>query len=455
MVFPEPMNTGAHEAATTLNKRGNEMYFTRCEESSKEKPVPTCEIYFSKKKGKGWTSPVLLPLPYDSVTTFGHPSISEDGKILYFASDMKGGFGGKDIWMVKKMKRDEWSEPINLGNQINTNSDELFPFIHADGSLYFSSNGHVGMGGMDIYKAEFDVEGTLLSISNMKSPINSPLDDFGIIFEGKDERGYFSSNRFGGKGGDDIYQFRLPSLTITLSGVATDANTNSIVSGANVSLMGTDGTTATTITDNSGRYEFGKDIISEGVAYELTISKEGYLSTTDNRTTFGIIEDKPIECDFSLEPTQKEIVLPRIEYDFNSAQLREESKLALDALIAVLLDNPTVIIELRSHTDFRAGTEFNMTLSQNRAQVCVDYMVSKGVEPVRLVPIGMGETEPYVMDKKDGRLKMGVALDESYISSLRREKDREKAHQYNRRTDFKVLDKFYNPDTREILENDN
>ena len=167
-------------------------------------------------------------------------------KYLYFASDMKGGFGGKDIWMVKKMKRDEWSEPINLGNQINTSGDELFPFIHADGSLYFASNGHVGMGGMDIYKAEFDTEGTLLSISNMKSPINSPLDDFGIIFEGKDERGYFSSNRSGGKGGDDIYQFNLPSLTLTLSGIATDANTNGIVGGANVSLMGTDGTTATT-----------------------------------------------------------------------------------------------------------------------------------------------------------------------------------------------------------------
>ncbi|MBJ10035.1 MAG: hypothetical protein CMP66_01050 [Flavobacteriales bacterium] len=455
VVFPEPMNTGAHEAATSLNKRGNEMYFTRCEESSKEKPVPTCEIYFSKKKGKGWTAPVLLPLPYDSVTTFGHPSISEDGKILYFASDMNGGYGGKDIWMVKKMKRDEWSEPINLGDQINTSGDELFPFIHADGALYFASNGHVGMGGMDIYKAEFDAEGTLLSISNMKSPINSPLDDFGIIFEGKREVGYFSSNRTGGKGGDDIYQFNLPSLTLTLSGIATDANTNSIVGGANVSLMGTDGTTATTITDNSGRYEFGKDVISEGVAYELTISKEGYLSTSANETTFGVRESQDFVLDFSLEPTKKEIVLPRIEYDFNSAKLRQESKVALDALVAVLLDNPTVIIELRSHTDFRAGTEFNMGLSQNRAQVCVDYMVSKGVEPVRLIPIGMGETEPYVMDRKDGRLKMGVALDESYINSLRREKDREKAHQYNRRTDFKVLDKFYNPDTGEILKSDN
>ena len=455
VVFPEPMNTGAHEAATSLNKRGNEMYFTRCEESSKEKPVPTCEIYFSKKKGKGWTAPVLLPLPYDSLTTFGHPSISEDGKILYFASDMNGGYGGKDIWMMKKMKRDEWSEPINLGDQINTSVDELFPFIHSDGAVYFASNGHVGMGGMDIYKAEFDSEGTLLSISNMKSPINSPLDDFGIIFEGKDERGYFSSNRSGGKGGDDIYQFSLPSLTLTLSGIATDANTNSIVVGAKVSLMGTDGTTATTITDNSGRYEFGKDVISEGVAYELTISKEGYLSTSVNETTFGVRESQDFVLDFSLEPTKKEILLPRIEYDFNSAQLRKESKIALDALVAVLLDNPTVIIELRSHTDFRAGTEFNMTLSQNRAQVCVDYMVSKGVEPVRLIPIGLGETEPYIMERKDGRLKMGVTLDESFINSLRREKDSEKAHQYNRRTDFKVLNKFYNPDTGKILENDN
>ena len=180
------------------------------------------------------------------------------------------------------------------------------------------------------------------------------------------------------------------------------------------------------LTDNSGRYEFGKDVINEGVAYELTISKEGYLSTSANETTFGVRESQDFVLDFSLEPTKKEIVLPRIEYDFNSAQLREESKIALDALVAVLLDNPTVIIELRSHTDFRAGTEFNMTLSQNRAQVCVDYMVSKGVEPVRLIPIGMGETEPYVMDRKDGRLKMGVALDESYINSLRREKTEKK-----------------------------
>ena len=305
VVLPEGMNTESHEEASSFNKRGDEMYFTRCDESSKEKPVPTCEIYFSKKKGKGWTSPVLLPLPYDDVTTFSHPCISEDGKLLYFASDMKGGYGGKDIWMVKKTKRDEWSEPINLGDQINTSGDELFPFIHADGALYFASNGHVGMGGMDIYKGEFDLEGTLLSISNMKSPINSPQDDFGIIFEAKNEVGYFSSNRSGGKGGDDIYQFTLPSLELNITGVAIDANTNSIVTGASLSLMGTDGTTATTFTDNAGRYDFGKKLIKEGVSYELTVSKEGYLSTSKNTTTIGVRESQTINLDFTLEPTKK------------------------------------------------------------------------------------------------------------------------------------------------------
>ena len=189
--FEEPMNTSDHEAAPSLNKRGNELYFTRCMENSKVKPVPTCEIYFSKKKGKNWISPVLLPLPYDSVSSFAHPSLSSDGKVLYFSSDMKGGYGGKDIWYIKKVKRDEWSEPINLGDEINTSGNELFPFIHADGSLYFSSDGHIGMGGLDIFKATFDAENNLRSVDNMNSPINSSNDDFGIIFEDEEEKRLF------------------------------------------------------------------------------------------------------------------------------------------------------------------------------------------------------------------------------------------------------------------------
>jgi len=448
--FPEPMNTENHEAATTLTRRGNEMYFTRCNESDKSKPVPTCEIYYSKKKGKGWISPVLVPLPYDSLSSFGHPSISSNGKALYFSSDMKGGSGGKDIWLIKKEKRDEWSEPINLGSEINSEGDELFPFIHEDGSLYFSSNGIVGMGGMDIFKAEFDEENNLRSVVNMKSPINSPNDDFGIIFEGKNERGYLSSNRIGSKG-DDIYQFVLPSINLIISGVANDEDSKKAIVGAVVTLIGTDGTTSETITDNAGFYTFGKDVIKAGIAYEITVSKEGYLTKNATQTTLGVTKDKEFPVNISLEPTQKEIILPKIEYDYNSSSLRSDSKLSLNKLIVVLKENPNVVIQLRSHTDNRAGEDFNLKLSQERAQICVDYMVSKGISRKQLKALGMGESEPFLMDVKNGRLKPNDVLDEAYISKLKRKKDVEKAHQYNRRTDFKVMtDLFYDIETNKV-----
>ena len=450
VAFPEPMNTENHEAATTLTRRGNEMYFTRCTESNKKKPIPTCEIYYSKKKGKGWTSPVLVPLPYDSLSSFGHPSISANGKALYFSSDMKGGNGGKDIWLIKKEKRDEWSEPINLGSEINSEGDELFPFIHEDGSLYFSSNGIVGMGGMDIFKAEFDEENNLRSVVNMKSPINSPNDDFGIIFEGKAERGYFSSNRIGSKG-DDIYQFVLPLLDLVISGVANDQNSKKAIAGAIVTLIGTDGTSSETITDNAGFYKFGKDVVKPGIAYEITVAKEGYLTKNATQTTLGVTESKEFPVNISLEPTQKEIILPKIEYDYNSSALRSDSKLSLNELIKVLKENPNVVIQLRSHTDNRAGEDFNLKLSQERAQICVDYMVSKGINKKRLKALGMGESEPYLMDVKNGKLKINDLLDEAYINKLKRKKDVEKAHQYNRRTDFKVMtDLFYDIETNKV-----
>ncbi|MDA9897973.1 OmpA family protein [Flavobacteriales bacterium] len=449
--FEEPMNTANHEAAPALNKRGNELYFTRCIENSKIKPIPTCEIYYSKKKGKNWISPVLLPLPYDSVSSFAHPSLSSDGKVLYFSSDMKGGYGGKDIWFIKKLKRDEWSEPINLGDEINTSGNELFPFIHADGSLYFSSDGHLGMGGLDIFKAEFDSENNLRSVNNMNSPINSSNDDFGIIFEDEEERGYLSSNRIGSKG-DDIYRFNLPKLNLTISGIITDQKTKQIIPGATIDIIGSDGSTSQTVTDNSGRYLFDKDFIQENVSYSFSVSSEGYLSTNFTQSTIGVKESVNMVQDIVLEATQKEIVLPKIEYDYNSAELRKESKEALDALVSVLAENPNVVIQLRSHTDNRAGNDFNMELSQRRAQICVDYMVDKGIMPKRLIAKGMGENEPYVMDVKDGKLRPGAILNESFFENLKRKKDIEKAHQYNRRTDFKVvLDKFYDAEADRVL----
>ena len=449
--FEEPMNTSNHEASPSMNKRGNELYFTRCMENSKVKPIPTCEIYFSKKKGKNWISPVLLPLPYDSVSSFAHPSLSSDGKVLYFSSDMKGGYGGKDIWYIKKVKRDEWSEPINLGDEINTSGNELFPFIHSDGSLYFSSNGHLGMGGLDIFKAEFDADNNLRSVNNMNSPINSANDDFGIIFEDEEERGYLSSNRIGSKG-DDIYSFNLPKLNLTISGVITDLKSKQIISDATIDIVGSDGSISQTMTDNSGRYLFGDDFIKENVSYSLTVSSEGYLSSNFTQSTIGVKESVNMVQDIVLEATLKEIVLPKIEYDYNSAELRKKSKEALDALVAVLIENPNVVVQLRSHTDNRAGNDFNMELSQKRAQICVDYMVDKGIKPMRLVARGMGENEPFVMDVKDGKLKLGTILDESFIENLKRKKDIEKAHQYNRRTDFKViLDSFYDAESDRVL----
>jgi peptidoglycan-associated lipoprotein len=450
VAFPEPMNTKEHEAATSLNLRGTEMYFTRCSESNKIKPIPTCEIFYTKKKGKGWIAPVLLPLPYDSISSFGHPSISKDGKLLYFSSDMKGGQGGKDIWVIKKLNRDEWSEPINLGSEVNTPGNELFPFIHDDRSLYFSSDGHIGMGGLDIFKANFDNEGNLRSILNMKSPINSSNDDFGIVFEGTIERGYFSSNRLESKG-DDIYQFVLPILDLSISGVLTDEKTQEIIIGAEVTIIGTDGSFNKVVSDNSGRYVFDKESVKEGLSYEIMVAKDGYLSQNASETTEGVKESKEFVINISLEPTAAEIVLPSIEYDFNSSALRKESKMALDALIKVLNDNPNVVIELRSHTDNRDTDEFNLKLSQQRAQICVDYMLSNGIQPKRLDPRGMGELQPYVMTVKDGKLKMGDVLDEEFIDEIRRKKNKEKAHQYNRRTDFKVkTESFYDEETDSI-----
>ncbi len=454
--FEEPMNTSHHEATPSMNSRGNEIYFTRCMENSKIKPIPTCEIYFSRKKGKDWISPVLLPLPYDSVSSFAHPSLRTDGKVLYFSSDMKGGYGGNDIWYVKKVKRDEWSEPINMGEQINTNGNEVFPFIHYDGSLYFSSDGHIGMGGLDIFKAEFDEENNLRSVINMKSPINSSNDDFGIIFEQVDEKGYLSSNRIGSKG-DDIYQFYLPKLDLTLSGVVKDAKSEQIITGAKIDIEGSDGSKMTAISDNSGRYIFDDDFIKENLSYNLEVSKDGYLTNNFTESTIGVKESINIIQDIVLEPTVKEIIIPRIEYDYNSAKLRLKSKEALDALVIVLMQNPNVVIKLRSHTDSRAGDDFNMELSQKRAQICVDYMVAKGVEPKRLVALGMGETEPFVMDVKDGKLRIGAVLTADFIENkLRRKKDKEKAHQYNRRTDFKViLDSFYDAEKDEVVKKKN
>lgn len=444
VMIEEPINTSGNEGSVVLNKRGTTMYFTKCDVQKKKSLG--CNIYVSKRKGKVWGPPTILQIKVDSNTTLGHPTISEDETTLIFSSDLKGGYGGKDLWIVKQQKRGKWSDPLNLGPAINTSSDEMFPFLHSDGTLYFASSGHIGMGGLDIFKSNLDENEMYSSITNLKSPVNSAGNDFGMVIESSGERGYLTSDRKGGKGGDDIYQFELPPIVLSLKGVVTDSKTGGILTNASVVLSSTKGTVVDAKTDNTGSYNFKLDPL---LSYEILVSAEGYLNKKLTETTVGIDENKVFVVDFVMDPVKKEIILPKIEYDFAKWDLRAKSIADLDMLAEALKDNPNVVIELKSHTDYVGNDRSNQRLSQKRADACVEYLVSIGIDPGQLVAVGVGEKEPFVIENKDGRFKQGDVLTESYIRKIKFKKNRQKAHQYNRRTSFKVLREDYVPSTEE------
>jgi len=441
IVMPEPLNTDGNEGSAFINKRGTVMYLTQCK-VEKKKDLG-CGIYVSKRKGKLWGATQMLQIKIDSNTTIGHPALNEDETVLIFSSDLSGGYGGKDLWISVKGKRNRWSDPINLGPLVNTPRDEMFPFLADDGVIYFASNGHVGMGGFDIYKTSEDENGAYLLPVNLKSPVNSSFDDFGMVIEKGGERGYLTSNRTGGKGGDDIYQFELPPLELSVQGIVTDSKTGAIMTGVKVQLISSDGTTNEIKTDNTGKYEFK---LMPLTSYEIVVNTEGYLNKSVNETTIGVELNKTFIIDLIIDPIKKEIILPLIEYDFNKYDLRAEAIIDLDNLAEALLDNPNVVIELKSHTDFVGSTAQNNKLSQQRAEACVAYLINKGIEAGQLVARGMGEKEPFVIEVKDGRFKEGDVLTESYIKKIRFKKNKEKAHQYNRRTSFKVLREDYIPE---------
>jgi len=440
IIVAEPINTEDNEGSVFVNKRGTVMYLTQCKKEKKK--TLGCGIYVSKRKGKLWEVPQLLQIKVDSNTTIGHPALSEDETILIFSSDLSGGYGGKDLWISVKGKRNTWSDPVNLGPMVNTPGDEMFPFLHSDGTIYFSSNGHVGIGGLDIYKTSQDENGAYTLPVNLKFPINSSADDFSMIIEKSGERGFLTSNRDGGKGGDDIYEFVLEDLVLTLKGVVTDSKTGGIMTGVKVQLIGSDGAVKEVETDNTGVYEF---TLMPLTSYEILVNTEGYLNKSVNETTVGIESNKVFIIDFVVDPVKKEVVLPRIEYDFNKYELRPQSIADLDLLAETLKDNYNVVIELKSHTDYIGSDAQNNKLSQQRADACVAYLISQGIDSGQLVARGMGENEPFVIENKDGRLKVGDVLTEKYIKKIKFKRNKEKANQYNRRTSFKVLREDYVP----------
>ncbi|MAR39928.1 MAG: hypothetical protein CMD22_04535 [Flavobacteriales bacterium] len=462
-----PINSDNHEGTLCLNQNGTTMFFTTCQ--SENKKSLGCEISISQLKGKIWGSLNKLEVKIDSNTTIGHPTISPDESVVIFSAEMNGGYGGKDLWMVTKVARGQWSEPANLGPAVNTDGDEMFPFLHNDGSLYFASNGHVGMGGFDIFKSELDNNGIYVSAINLKSPINSSADDFGMIVERKSERGYFASNRKTwtgtdgvvnkSNGSDNIYQFELPPLVLTLQGVITDTKTGAVVTSANVKLVGDDESALEVTTDNTGSYNFE---LTPLTTYEIIVTREGYLNNKVTETTVGIDVNTDLIKDINIDPIKKEIILPRIEYDFAKSELRPQSILDLDLLIVTLNENPNITIELNSHTDFRGTSNQNNKLSQERADVCVQYLIQNGISVDRLTANGKGESEPYVLTSEDSKhdqrggfftkkiFKEGDVLTESYINKLKKN-FKEIAHQYNRRTTFKVLTEDYVPNVAEEL----
>ena len=451
--LPLPINSEAKEGASTMDRKYGDMYFTRCDLGKGK--VVMCKIYETKRNGPAlWADPTMLAFCSDS-SNYGHPSLSADGNTLYFSSDREGGQGGKDIWKVDYDKKDKaWGAPVNMGPVINTAEDDLFPFIHADGTLYFSSLGHQAegnMGGLDIFSAKFK-DGNWTSVTNLKAPINSQQDDYGIIWEDTDNKGYFTSNREGGKGRDDIYSFMLPPVIFTLQGQVIDVDTKKPLEAAKVELF--DNVTGTSIsftTDNSGTYKFS---LAQNTSYKITANKKDYLGAKAEESTVGFEESKDFYRDFALKTTKKEIVLPNILYDLDKTALKPESKTSLDGLVETLKDNPTLVIELASHTDTRATDEHNDKLSQGRAQSVVDYLISKGIEIGRLVPRGYGEKVPRILQNdekvvdngKEFTFAKGTTITDAYIEKLKGGKDeQEAAHQLNRRTEFRVLRDDYVP----------
>jgi peptidoglycan-associated lipoprotein len=395
-------------------------------------------IMYSTKTGDKWSEPKNIGILPDSVVA-AHPALSPDGKTLYFVSDMAGGSGGKDIWMAtRNSESDGWSKPKNLGPDINTTGNELFPFVRSDGTLYFSSDGLIGMGGLDIFKAVPQPDGSWI-VQNMKAPINSSADDFGITFEDGNESGIFSSTRKG-KGNDELYSFEFPPLKFNITGLVKDEKTGAAISASIVRLIASDGSNLQAETGSGGDFKFA---LKPDVDYIFLASKQGYLNGKEKESTKGQEKSRDFLVTIQLTPIDKPIELPNIFYDFGKWDLRPESMVSLDKLVETLNDNPKVTIELMSHTDSRDTEEYNLALSQKRAQSVVDYLIGKGIELDRLTAKGYGESRPKVVDASiaalDPFLKIGTTLSEQYINSLANDEQKEIAHQINRRTEFMVL----------------
>lgn len=444
LAISDTVNSANDDGTPAFTNNFNELYFTRCHIVRGIKLG--CKIYKSTRPaGEDWTTCEVVPLGSDSVN-FGHPSISDDGLTMYFVSNMPGGFGGNDIYIATRTSKSKpFSNPINLGMSINTPGEELYPYIRDNGILYFASNGHPGMGGLDIFKATKNEDGEWV-VENMRYPINSSADDFAIIFKKNAEEGMFSSTRKGGKGKDDIYSFYLPPMEFVLQGIVRDATTDKPIKGAKVRIVGSDGTDLdiTTLEDGSFKYK-----LNPHTDYIYLAKKEGYLNQKGKITTAELADSKTFTDVIRLANISDPVEVENIYYDFGKWELRDESKKELNKLIDILHANPNITIELASHTDMVGDSLSNIILSQRRAQSVIDYLIEKGIDKDRLTAKGYGKNLPKTITQRIAQqtgFAEGTVLSEVFINSLIQQEQKDLANQLNRRTEFKVTSTNYIPD---------
>ncbi len=426
------IDTEDEEGAPTLTANGEQLIFTRCR-YDKEQDLGA-ELFSTSQSRGSWSEPIKVQVVGDSIVA-AHPALNADGSVLYFVSDMPGGFGGKDIYRAEK-NGGTFSDPQNLGETINTPGDEMFPFVRDNGELYFSSNYKIGMGGFDIFVAKEDDEGNW-TVENMGSPINSPADDFGIAYVQGENKGMFSSNRKGSRG-DDLYSFLVPPKIFRLEGEVYNKETGAKIDGASVRIIGTDGTNLRMRTQD-GKFQLK---LQPETDYIFAAFKDGYLRDKAAASTIGLEDSKDFSFNLYLTPTDAPINIENINYEFNSWELLPQSMVSLDSLVQVLMVNPTITVEIMSHTDYVGSDQFNFELSQKRAQSVVDYLIKQGINPQRLVAKGYGETWPKTVTRQLAKqydfLKRNDELTEEFISKLTPEQQ-EVANSINRRTEFRVL----------------
>lgn len=439
---PEAVSSGLNsefdEGACCFSVDGREMYLTQCVTDAQYPRY--AKIMTSSRSDAAWGKPQVLELSKDTLSSFAHPAISPDGRWLYFVSDMPGGQGGLDIWRVR-LTSAGLGGVENVGTPINTPGDEMFPTFRPNGDLYFSSNGHPGLGGLDIFIAKVGND-RRWHMEHPGYPLNSSGDDFGMTFEGPHNRGYFSSNRGDGRGWDHIYSFEKPEIIQTVKGWVYEQDGYELPA-AQVYMVGDDGTNLKLSVKGDGSFE---QVLTPGVNYILMATCQGFLNHKEELHVVPTQESEEHVLQFPLASISVPVMIDNIFYDFDKATLRPESTAALDDLVKLLEQNPNVTIELSAHCDYKGSAAYNQRLSQRRAESVVDYLISHGISSDRLTPVGYGKEKPKTIRKKLAErfdwLKEGDVLTEEFITKLDEEKQ-ELCNQLNRRTEFIVLRTTY------------